>query len=380
MIPKISIGKFVNEIVDRMLPGKLGDIAGDIAGAVADLKTGNIPGALNNLKDTFSKVIGLSPQMSLIDFLGGRRMPIPFPGSFTPTLPYRFPPIMPGIYPIMPEPHGRLQVDGNKIHTPGGYTVENLGNTNWKITSPNGKSTLIWGDPHVSESDGGRWDWDAKTMTFSLPDGTKITANATGPLGVTTDFHVYYGNQRVSATGVNTGNPQVSNVRYDAYRHDARMDDGSRVFLGGDGDDWFKESGGGREIIGGGGYEALKLGREYWSKLFSGPRIQPHLPPGGIVDSILDEERRRKIQQAAASVAGGGNVEDLVMLLMGTLLDKAEKDLRGAVRGLGSNPSQKQLMELQLKMQKFQRLYDTMTNMMKTFHDTKMTAIRNIKA
>ena len=30
--------------------------------------------------------------------------------------------------------------------------------------------------PHVSESDGAKWDWDEKTVTFMLPDGTKITA------------------------------------------------------------------------------------------------------------------------------------------------------------------------------------------------------------
>lgn len=360
-----GIGKLVNNVIDQVLPGKLGDIAGDIAGTIVDLKTGNIPGAIKNLQDTFQKLMSFDPNMLLTDFLGGRRMPIANPGSFTPIRDIGI-----GILPL--EPHGRLRVEGNTIYTPGGYKVENLGNTNWRITSPNGKSTLIHGDPHVSESDGGRWDWDAKTMSFTLPDGTKITANATGKLGVTTDFHVYYGNQHVAATGVHTGNPQVSGVMYDAYAHDAKMSDGSRVFLGGDGDDWFKEAAGGREIIGGGGYSALRLGREYWSKMATGP--------GGIVDLMLDEERRRKIEQAAVAVTGGGNIEDLIAVLLGGLLDSAEKDLRSAVAGLGKDPSQKELTELQMKLQKFQRLYDALSNMMKTFHDTKMTAIRALKA
>ncbi|MEW6605862.1 MAG: DUF1521 domain-containing protein [bacterium] len=356
IVDKLGVGNVINTTIDRLLPGKLGDIAGDIAGTMVDLQTGNVLGGINNLKDTFQKLTNLM-DMPLTDFLGGRRMPIASPSSFLP------------IGENLAEPHGRLRVEGNTIYTPGGYKIENLGNTNWRITSPNGKTTLIHGDPHVSESDGGRWDWDAKTMSFTLPDGTKITANATAATGVTTDFHVYYGNQRVSATGVDTGNPRVSNVNYDAYAHDARMDDGSRVFLGGDGDDWFKESAGGREIVGGGGYSALKLGREFWGN-------------GGfnIAESMLNDERRRKVQEAAARLAAGGNIEDVIMSIMSGLLDDAEKDLRSAVGGLGKDPSQKELMELQLKMQKFQRLYDMFSNMMKTFHETQMTTVRALKA
>lgn len=40
--------------------------------------------------------------------------------------------------------------------------------------------THLKAGPHVNESDGGKWDFK-KEMSFVLPDGTKITANATGP-------------------------------------------------------------------------------------------------------------------------------------------------------------------------------------------------------
>src|SRR5262249_36342838 len=67
-----------------------------------------------------------------------------------------------------------LQVGADeKIHTPGGYTIEADGNTAWKITGPDGKCTTVSGDPHVSESDGGKWDFK-RDSSFVLPDGTKI--------------------------------------------------------------------------------------------------------------------------------------------------------------------------------------------------------------
>jgi hypothetical protein len=53
----------------------------------------------------------------------------------------------------------------------------------WHITDLcDGSKTCIWGDPHVVEGDGGRWDFKT-TSTFVLEDGTKITCNTVDPNG-----------------------------------------------------------------------------------------------------------------------------------------------------------------------------------------------------
>ncbi|MHC9544273.1 MAG: DUF1521 domain-containing protein [Vulcanimicrobiota bacterium] len=66
--------------------------------------------------------------------------------------------------------------------TPGGYEIKyDSANSTATITdSKSGESSTIWGDPHVSESDGGSWEWQSETSSYVLPDGTKITMNSTG--------------------------------------------------------------------------------------------------------------------------------------------------------------------------------------------------------
>jgi hypothetical protein len=305
-------------------------------------------------------------------------MPVAAPASFTP---------LNGNM----EPHGRLRVEGNTIYTPGGYKVEFLGNTTWKITSPDGKSTKIWGDPHVHETDGGRWDWDDKTMTFTLPDGTKITANATGKLGVTTDVHVYYGNQRISVNGVD-GKPQIGQLHYDGYAHDVQMRDGSRVFLGGDGDDWFKEAAGGREIIGGGGYSDLKLGKNFWVGGDLLTRMLDGIHENRFKFSYIDaarEERDKEIRELLAMLrAGGGSFEDRIMALMVVAIKNEEaRALRLAEKLDGmkrddDRPHAGTLdnFRLQQSVQRMNRLYQMLSNIVKTIHEMKMTSVRHMKA
>src|SRR4051812_13978263 len=110
-----------------------------------------------------------------------------------------------------------LQVGADgKIHTPGGYTIEADGNTAWKITGPDGKCTTVSGDPHVHESDGGKWDFK-RDSSFVLPDGTRINVQ-TKPAGngmtVTSGLEVVNGDNRVEISGVNTGHPQTGQVQH----------------------------------------------------------------------------------------------------------------------------------------------------------------------
>lgn len=122
-------------------------------------------------------------------------------------------------------PAGRgLQVnDDGSVTTAGGYRVHATGQqSEWKIYGPDGKQlTRVWGDPHVDEADGTRWDF-TKDSDFVLPDGTRIRADtnydpkAKNGQSVTTGLHVMNGTQRYEIQGVNTGRPQGT-MHEDAY-------------------------------------------------------------------------------------------------------------------------------------------------------------------
>jgi hypothetical protein len=121
------------------------------------------------------------------------------------------------------QPQGGLQVgavDGfpaNSIRTAGGYTIVPEGkDAAWKIYSPGQQAceeptTRVWGDPHVNEKDGTRWDF-TKDSNFTLPDGTLIRCDTTAETGhsLTQGLTIVSGNDRVQVNGVNTGNPQVT--------------------------------------------------------------------------------------------------------------------------------------------------------------------------
>ncbi len=73
-------------------------------------------------------------------------------------------------------PPGSLTANSDgSITTPGGYTIYNDGNYQWRIKDPSGLETRIFGDPHVDENNDGSIDWHFdQDGTFVLPDGTKI--------------------------------------------------------------------------------------------------------------------------------------------------------------------------------------------------------------
>jgi len=131
-------------------------------------------------------------------------------------------------------PQGGLQVgavDGfpaNAIRTAGGYTIVPEGKDQaWRIYSPGQEfceepTTRVWGDPHVNEKDGTRWDF-TKDSNFTLPDGTVIRCDTTSDVGqsVTQGLTILSGNDRVEVSGVNTRNPQVTATK-DAQEYFAK--------------------------------------------------------------------------------------------------------------------------------------------------------------
>jgi hypothetical protein len=158
-------------------------------------------------------------------------------------------------------PSGSLKTDGSVITTPGGYKIEATGQFEWTITGPDGKSTRVWGDPHVAEGDGGTWDFK-RNSTFVLGDGTRINVSTApwgnGGMTVTSGLEIISGNERVTVSGIDKGKGVVGEVTQDGYAHSNTFGGNDVFVMGGETDDWSYQ---GREIIGSeNGGESFKLG------------------------------------------------------------------------------------------------------------------------
>lgn len=116
------------------------------------------------------------------------------------------------------------------VRTAGGYTVVPEGkDAAWRIYGPNQAPSdkplsRIWGDPHVDEADGQRWDF-TKSSNFRLPDGTLIDVKTTSETGqsVTQSLNIVNGSDRVSIDGINHNRPQLSAVSRDGFQYRANV-------------------------------------------------------------------------------------------------------------------------------------------------------------
>ncbi|HJL41635.1 MAG TPA: DUF1521 domain-containing protein [Myxococcales bacterium LLY-WYZ-16_1] len=143
------------------------------------------------------------------------------------------------------------------ITTAGGYKIVPTGERSaWEIYAPDQEHcdkpmTRVWGDPHVDEGDGTRWDF-TKDGDFILPDGTRIHCDTTSQTGrsVSQNLTIWNGNDRVEVTGINSNDPQVSQVYHDGYRtraeHMAQSRDMFSFYLTGDSEDqqWVRATSG----------------------------------------------------------------------------------------------------------------------------------------
>ncbi|HEX8704815.1 MAG TPA: DUF1521 domain-containing protein [Myxococcaceae bacterium] len=139
------------------------------------------------------------------------------------------------------QPAGGLRVDDKGvIHTAGGYQVEMLGQFDWKITGPDGKSTKIWGDPHVSEGDGGEWMFK-RNSTFMLKDGTRIDVTCV-PYGngatVTGKLNITSGNDRLEVKDIDKGKGKLGEITHDGLTHIDDFDGEDTFHMGAESDDW----------------------------------------------------------------------------------------------------------------------------------------------
>ena len=120
------------------------------------------------------------------------------------------------------------------VITDDGYQLKFEGKDEaWTITGPTDKTTRIWGDPHVTESDGDIWDFQERA-TFLFGDN-KVTvevdpqANMTA---LTAKVSVYHDDQRVTVAGIEKNKPFIAASANDASLHDASLADGVTYKLG----------------------------------------------------------------------------------------------------------------------------------------------------
>lgn len=99
--------------------------------------------------------------------------------------------------------------------TSGGYKVQ-MDGTTVRITDPSGKHSVEhWGDPHENVNGKHLKDWEGKTRSIVLEDGTRITMNATAANGLITDTSIYDGAQEIK---YNNTDKTITSVGFNPYQ------------------------------------------------------------------------------------------------------------------------------------------------------------------
>lgn len=141
----------------------------------------------------------------------------------------------------IPKPTLDVEATGDgqlQVTTEDGYTLNFTGKKeSWTITSPDGKETLIWGDPHVVESDGDKWDFTEQS-SFSFGNN-KVTVETIekGPGVYTQAVTIYNGDDRVTISGIDSNKLSLDAWSFDGVAHDGALEDGvGYSLLDGEGD------------------------------------------------------------------------------------------------------------------------------------------------
>ena len=112
------------------------------------------------------------------------------------------------------------------------YTVKaNEKDATWTVTNnETGKTTKVWGDPHVDTDNDGKTDFDfKKDMTFKLDDGTKITVGTVpgGENGTTfsSQLTITNGDKAVQVTGLGDTHDGANNLEVKQSDAGTTLDD-----------------------------------------------------------------------------------------------------------------------------------------------------------
>ncbi len=114
------------------------------------------------------------------------------------------------------------------VRTLDGFTIRAEGRDQaWSVTGPDGKTTRIWGDPHVSESDGDKWDFIKRsTFMFGKNKATIEVVPAGNGQTLSARLTIYSDHERVTIDGIDKNQPTVVAASSDGLQHDASLADG----------------------------------------------------------------------------------------------------------------------------------------------------------
>ncbi len=139
------------------------------------------------------------------------------------------------------------------VRTPDGFQLKAEGRDQaWQIIGPEGRVTRIWGDPHVTESDGGKWDFkDQSSFVFGANKVTVETTPAGNGQTLSRRITLYHGSERVTIAGIDTNKPFLVGLAQDGKQHDDSLNDGTtyRRGLGKKGEAWSMKSGGKSKVM-----------------------------------------------------------------------------------------------------------------------------------
>ena len=124
----------------------------------------------------------------------------------------------------------------------------------WSITDPEGKTTRIYGDPHVKESDGDKWDFKRRgTFVFGKNKITVETTPLSNGATITRQITMYSGKERVTIGGIDKNLPTIVALAEDGKQHDDALSDGTIYRRGGTakGENWSTDLGGKKVVMGG---------------------------------------------------------------------------------------------------------------------------------
>ncbi len=115
------------------------------------------------------------------------------------------------------------------VKTNDGYTLNFTGKQEeWFIASPDGKTTRIWGDPHVVESDGDKWDfYEDITFKFGNNKVTVQTVEKNEKVSYSGTVTIYGESDRITISGLDKNEPKIEAWRYDSQTHDTNLADGN---------------------------------------------------------------------------------------------------------------------------------------------------------
>ena len=115
-----------------------------------------------------------------------------------------------------------------KITTDDGYSIKfGAEEYDMTITAPDGRATRIWGDPHVTESDGDAWDFiNGSSFVFGNNKITIDTVAIGNGKTIMKTVSIYNGHDRVTVSGIDKNIPKLDAWLRDGVEQDLAKADG----------------------------------------------------------------------------------------------------------------------------------------------------------